>query len=404
MSFLSYTESVERLAALDTGPVRVENVPLPDSLGRVLAEHVVADEDYPKHPTAAMDGYAVRAADQAAGHIAVDDRENPAGGENTAAVTPGHAVKTFTGAMMPEGADTLIPVENVTVDGGRIRIDEPVPEGFSVRPVGESYFRDEILIAKGTVVGFAETGVMAGLNRVMIPVAQRPRVGILATGSEVLDIGETARTPSQIRSSNNYTLAALAQQAGAEAVQLGISPDDRASITRAFENALASCDIVVSTGGVSVGDYDFVKDVIPALGAEVIYKGVRIKPGQHIMVAKKGRKFVIALPGFAYSSTVTFILYVLPLIRRMLGRSPRHDIVEAVLAEPFVKRSKKTEFTACNLRTEEGRFVVDFEDKKVGTSAILTNMLGSVGLMITDETDGSLDAGTTVRVLRLDRL
>ncbi len=404
MSFLAYDDSVERLLALDTGPVRFENVPLPDALGRILAQDIVADEDYPRHPTAAMDGYAIRAEDQKGGRIAVARRDNPAGGSADEAVSRGIAVKTFTGAKMPAGADTLIPVENVTVEGDTIRIDEAVPRGFSVRPVGESYFEGDVLIAKGTKIGFAETGVLAGLGRVMIAVARRPRVGILSTGSEILDLGESARTASQIRSSNNYTLAALAGQCGAEAVQLGIAKDDKKSITEAFENALSTSDIVVSTGGVSVGDYDFVKTVVPALGAEVVYKGVRIKPGQHIMVARRGAQLIFALPGFAYSSTVTFILYVVPIVRKMLGLDPHLPMVEATLAEPFAKRSKKTEFTACNLRLEEDRCTVDFTDKKIGTSAILTNMLGPVGLMVTDESDGSLDAGTKVRVIRLDAL
>ena len=404
MSFLSYTDSVHRLLALDTGTVRYEKVALTEALGRILAEHIVADEDYPRHPTSAMDGYAIRADDQQAGRIAIASHDNPAGGENSISVTPGVAVKTFTGAMMPAGADTLIPIENVTVENGHIVIDEAVKKGFSVRPVGESYFKGEILIPKGTSIGFAEIGVMAGLGRVMIPVALRPRVGVLSTGSEILDLGEPATTASQIRSSNNYTIAAIAQSAGAQIVQLGTASDDRAGITQAFENALSCSDIVVSTGGVSVGDYDFVKDVVPALGATVVYKGVRIKPGQHIMIAQRGRQFILALPGFAYSSTVTFILYGLPLIRKMLGRDPEHTLVEATLKEPFVKRSKKTEFTACNLQFENGRYLVDFEDKKVGSSAILTNMVGNVGLMITDESDGSLDAGTTVRVMKLDRL
>lgn len=404
MSFLAYTDSIDRLNALDIGPVKVEKVPLPDALGRTLAEHIVADEDYPRHPTAAMDGYAIRAEDQAMGHIALDTQDNPAGSEARPVVTPGMAVKTFTGAKMPEGADTLIPIENVTVEGNAIRIDTPVKTGFSVRPVGESYFAGEILIPAGTVIGYAEIGVMAGLNRVMVPVARRPGVGVLSTGSEILDLGEPERTDSQIRSSNNYTIAALAQSAGAEAVQLGTARDDKASITAAFENALAVSDIVVSTGGVSVGDYDFVKEVVPALGAEVVYKGVRIKPGQHIMVARRGSQFILALPGFAYSSTVTFILYGLPLVRKMLGRFPEHTIVEATLAEPFAKRSKKTEFTTCNLRMSEGRYLVDFEEKKTASSAVLTNMLGNAALMITDESDGSLEAGTVVRVIRLDRL
>jgi len=404
MSFLSYAESVERLLQLDTGRIRVEKVPLPEALGRVLAEPVTADEDYPRHPTAAMDGYAIRAEDQAAGTIALEGGDNPAGGEHRIAVRPGFAVKTFTGAKMPEGADTLIPIENVTVQGGAVRIDEAVREGFSVRPVGESYFAGETLIPAGTTVGYAEIGVMAGLNRVMVPVARRPRVGILSTGSELLDLGERERNNAQIRSSNNYTLAALAQGAGAEAVQLGTARDDRRSITEAFENALACSDIVVSTGGVSVGDYDFVKDVVPALGAEVVYKGVRIKPGQHIMVARRGSQFILALPGFAFSSTVTFILYVLPLVRKMLGREPGHTVVEALLAEPFNKRSRKSEFTTCNLRMEGDGYRVDFQGKKAASSAVLTNMLDSAALMISDETDGTLEAGSRVSVIRLDRL
>lgn len=404
MSFLSYTESIDRLLALDTGRVRLEKVALPDALGRLLAEHITADEDYPRHPTAAMDGYAICAADQAAGMIALADSDNPAGSAERAAVRPGLAVKTFTGAKMPEGADTLIPIENVTVEEASIRIDTAVKAGSSVRPVGESYFKGEILIPKGTKISFAEIGVMAGLNRVMIPVARRPRVGVLSTGSEILDLGEREQTDSQIRSSNNYTIAALAQSAGAEAVQLGTARDDRAGITEAFENALACSDIVVSTGGVSVGDYDFVKDVVPALGANVIYKGVRIKPGQHILAAQRGNQFILALPGFAFSSTVTFILYALPLIRKMLGRDPGHSIVEATLAEPFAKRSKKSEFTTCNLRMVDGKYFVDFEDKKTASSAVLTNMLDNAALMITDESDGPLDAGTVVRVIRLEQL
>ena len=404
MNFLSYFESAERLNALQPGDMRYEKIPLDQSLGRVLAEHIVADADEPAYPTASMDGFALRALDQQSGTLRICDGDNPACSADAPGVTEGLAVKTFTGAVMPEGADTLIPIENVTVSGDTLMIDTPVAQGFSVRPVGESYLKGEILIPKGTQIGFAEVGVLAGLNRVMIPVAVRPRVAVLSTGSEILDLGEPATNPSQIRSSNNYTLAALARSAGAEAVQCGTAPDDRDGITRAFENALSCSDIVVSTGGVSVGDYDFVKEIIPALGAEVIFQGVRIKPGQHLLVAQRGTQFILALPGFAYSSTVTFVLYALPLIRRLLGRDPGHEIVEAVLDEPFKKRSKKTEFTACNLRFEHGSYRVDFEEKKTGSSAILTNLLGETGLMITDESDGPLETGTTVRVLNLKRL
>ena len=242
---------------------------------------------------------------------------------------------------------------------------------------------------------------MAGINRVMIWVAQRPRVSIIATGSEIIDIGETQRHGGQIRSSNSYTLEALVNSLGGESVGMGIIGDDKNAIIERFEEALVSSDIIVSTGGVSVGDYDFVKHIVPKLGAEVIFKGVNIKPGQHVMVAQRGKKFIVSLPGFAYSSTVTFILYVAPLISRMLGTANPYEPIEATLKVPFGKRSNKSEFTACNLSFEDGRYWVDFEGKKIGSSAILTNLLGSAALMICGEEDGDLEEGTLVRVIKL---
>ncbi len=401
MGFISYETSQNMLQLLQTGPLRTENVFLNDALGRILAEDIVAAASYPLYPTAAMDGYAVLHTDLENGRIAILG-ENPAGSDETRTVVEGLCIKTFTGAVMPQGADTLIPIENVTVEEDTIVINESVPKGFSVRPVAESYAKGDILIKKGCKIGFAEIGVLAGLNRVMVPVALKPKVAIVATGSEILDLGEEATSASQIRSSNNYTLAAIAQMAGAEVIQLGTIKDDKASITQGFENALASADIIISTGGVSVGDYDFVKDIIPRLGAEVVYKGVNIKPGQHIMVAQRNSKFILALPGFAYSSTVTAILYAVPLIQRLLGLDKGLTTVEAVLKEPFNKRSRKSEFTACNVSVEDGRYVVDFEGKKIGSSAILNNMLGNTGLMITGEDDGNLEAGMAVNVILLD--
>ncbi|MEA3373816.1 MAG: molybdopterin molybdotransferase MoeA [Campylobacterota bacterium] len=401
MAFISYETSQNMLQLLQTGPLRTEKIFLGDALGRILAEDIVAAENSPAFPTAAMDGYAVVHSDLPNGRIAIIG-ENPAGHDETRRVEEGLCIKTFTGAVMPEGADTLIQIENVTVEDEMIVINESVPYGASVRPVAESYAKGDVLIKKGTKISFAETGVLAGLNRVMVPVALRPKVAVVATGSEILDLGEESSNPSQIRSSNNYTIAAIAQMAGAEVLQLGTIKDDKASITQGFENAFATADIIISTGGVSVGDYDFVKDIIPRLGAEVIYKGVKIKPGQHIMVAQRNGQFILALPGFAYSSTVTAILYAVPLIQRMLGRDEGLNIIEATLKEPFAKRSKKSEFTACNITVEDGCFMVDFEGKKVGSSAILNNMLGETALMITGEEDGNLEAGMAVNVILLD--
>ncbi len=401
MNFLSYETSKNMLDLLQVNASRYERVALNASIGRVLFEDMVAEFNDPQFPTASMDGYAVKHEDLQSGTIAVLG-DNPAGHDEKRVLSSGESIKTFTGSMMPEGADTLIQIENVTYEDGKITINEEVPLGWSVRPIGEGYKSGDILITKGTKIGFAEIGVMAGLNQVMVKVSVRPRVAVIATGSEILDLGENSDNPAQIRSSNNYTLAALFEQAGAEVIQLGTAPDDRDSIMKTFENALFSADILVSTGGVSVGDYDFVKDIIPRLGAEVVYKGVGIKPGRHIMVAQKDNKFMLALPGFAYSSTVTGILYALPLISKMLGKTEPYKTVGAKLQEDFKKRSKFTEFTACNVIVEDGEYFINFEDKKVGSSAILTNMLNQSALMVAGEDDKFLEKGTYVNVILLE--
>ena len=401
MNLISYEASKNMLDLLEVNAERFERVPLSSSLGRILAVDIVAEFNDPQFPTASMDGYAVKHEDLASGVIYVLG-DNHAGHDETRVIETGESIKTFTGSMMPTGSDTLIQIENVTYADGKITIDEEVPKGFSVRPIGEGYKAGEVLIEEGTKIGFAEIGVMAGLNHVMVKVAVRPRVAVIATGSEILDLGENSDNPAQIRSSNNYTLAALFESIGAEVIQLGTAPDDKDAIMKTFKTALESADILVSTGGVSVGDYDFVKDIVPRLGADVVFKGVGIKPGRHIMVAQKESKFILALPGFAYSSTVTAILYAVPLISKMLKSEIPFKIVAAKLQEDFTKRSRYTEFTACNVLIEDGQYFVNFEGKKVGSSAILTNMLNNSGLMIAGEEDKFLENGTYVNVIIFD--
>lgn len=388
------------LELLDVGSLRHERVPLSSSLGRVLAIDIVAPHSEPEFPTASMDGYAIKFEDQELKLLRVVD-QNPAGDSRDLSINHGECIKTFTGSKMPSGSDTLLQIENVSIKDDYIVIDEAVVEASSVRAVGESFKKGDVLIKKGTKIGFVEIGVMASLNVVMVDVALKPRIGVLSTGSEIVDLGECSNNIASIRSSNNYTLSALFESYGATALQLGTIKDDKQSITEALQNALESSDIVVTTGGVSVGDYDFVKDVVPRLGAEVIFKGVAIKPGRHIMLAKKGSKFIVSLPGFAYSSTVTGVLYVLPLIAKMLAKSSGYEVVEAVLDEDFTKRSPFSEFSACNLVLKNGSYHINFEGKKIGSSAILTNMLGSASLMITAIEDQFLPKGTRVRAIKL---
>ncbi len=403
MAFIPYETSLKNLRQSFTGPKMSEKLFIDDALGRVLSEEIVADHDSPAYPTAAMDGYAIKFEDQSMGRLHIlGDR--PAGTHSDEELTGGYAIKTFTGSLMPEGSDTLIPIENVEVEGDEIVIKEEVPQGFSVRPVGENYKAGEVLIPKGTKIGFAEIGVLASLNISQVSVHKRPSLCVISTGSEILDVGEKQTNPSQIRSSNQFTLEALARTAGALPTRSPLIKDDKESIRTAITAALADHDIVVTTGGVSVGDYDFVKEILQDMEAEYITEGVILKPGQHIKIVRTGGKYIFALPGFPYSSTVTFILYVIPLIKMMTGQKPELPYRKAVLLEHYKKRSRKTEFAACNLHYEEGRYTCDFQGKKSGSSAILTNMLGSVGLLEVPRESGDIEAGTLVDVIDLGAL
>jgi len=395
---IHFDESIEILKQIKVDNYKTKELYIMDALGYILAEDVVADHNSPEFPTAAMDGYAINYDDMPLGRLKIASI-NPAGSALREEVVGGTCIKTFTGSLMPKGADTLIPIENVEVDGDEIVIKEEVPQGFSVREVGENYAKGQMLIPVGTKIDFPHIGVMAGLNIVHVPVYEKPTVAILSTGSELLDLGEIQTNDSQIRSSNNYTIEAIVRKYDGYAMQLGCIKDDKESIKQAMADALAKSDIVVTTGGVSVGDFDFVKDVIGELGCEVLFKGVRVKPGQHIVVARKGDKFIVGLPGFAYSSTVTALLYVVPLIEKLRKGKSALRTVKAKLKEPFIKRAKKAEFTACNVSLLQGEYYVDFKGKKVGTSAILTNMLGESALLVTSEEETSKEVGDEVNVL-----
>jgi len=386
---ISYKESLDILNNIDVNTTEIIELPLMQTQDMFLAEDIKASFNSPQFPTSAMDGYAIKAEDQALKELKVI-AINPAGADDIPLLIGGKAIKTFTGSLMPKGSDTLIPIENVEYKDGKIVIKEEVPYGFSVREVGENFRKDELLIKKGTKIDFPQIAVLASLNYVTLKVYSKVNVAVIATGSELLELGEEQTKSSQIRSSNNYTIEAIAKKYGANAVNYGCISDDTDKIKRVFKEALNSSDIIVSTGGVSVGDFDFVKDVVrEELGADVLFKGVVIKPGQHIMVAKVDNKVIIALPGFAYSSTVTALVYLLPIIYKYYNSEYEMPIINAKLLSNYKKKSKKTEFTPANLSIKEGEICVDFIGKRDGTSAIMTNMLGKTALSVT--TPGSSD-------------
>jgi len=403
-NFISYEKSLEIINNIDIKKNTFEKLFITNAIGRVIAKDVIADHNSPEFPTSAMDGYAIKYEDIKSNSIEIIDK-NPAGSIVESEVSLGVCIKTFTGSLMPKGSDTLVPIENVEVIDNKIKIIKEVPFGFASREIGENYKENEVLIKEGTVIGFAEIGVMASLNISQIDVLVNPTVAIASTGSEVLDLGETQTNASQIRSSNHLTLEALCKSNGANTIQMGIVKDDIDSITNLLETALQKADIVVTTGGVSVGDYDFVQDVIKdKLKAEVLFHGVTIKPGMHLLAAIKDGKIIIALPGFAYSSTVCAILYVLPLIYKFRNSNESLPIVKAIINQDFPRKMSKTIFTACNVEYINGQYHIDFEGKRAGTSAILTNMLESPALLIQKDDSADIKKGDLVDILLLNNI
>ena len=403
-NFISYDESINILNNINTSKITTEKLFITNALQRVIAKDVIAHHNSPEFQTSAMDGYAIKFEDIKNENIKIIAK-NPAGSVVKEEVITNTCIKTFTGSLMPKGSDTLIPIENVEIIDDKIKIIKSVLFGFAVRSIGENYKQNEVLIKKGTVIGFAEIGVMASLNISQIEVFVNPTIAIASTGSEILDLGETQTNDSQIRSSNHLTLEALFKSNNANTLQMGIVKDDINSITDLLQTSLLKADIVVTTGGVSVGDYDFVQDVIKdKLKAEVLFHGVDIKPGMHLLIALKDNKIIIALPGFAYSSTVCAILYVLPLIYKFRNSNEKLPIVKARINEDFRRFQAKTIFTACNVEYINNEYQINFDGKKNGTSAILTNMLESPALLIQKENSQDIKSGDLVDILLLNNI
>ena len=397
MAHISFEESIKILNKNLPSVKGSEKVFLSDALNRVLAKDIVAKYDNPYMPTASMDGYAINY-DNIDSEIKIIGK-NPAGHFDIKEIKRGESVKTYTGSFMPKGSDTLVPIENVEVKDDRLIIKEKVERGFSVRPIGEDFKKGEVLIKKGTILKAGEIGVLASLGIPVVDVVKKPVVSILATGEEVVDLDDEFEM-GQIRSSNNYTLTALGKSFGFEAINLGIAGDDKEKIKSKLLDALKTSDVVVTTGGVSVGDFDFVKEITGEF--DVLFHGVNIKPGQWIMIAKSGDKFIVSLPGFPYSSFVTFLLYVVPILESLENKKVLKKI-KARLKHEFVKKFKKYQFVAVNIEFN-GEFYVDTIGKKQGSSGILTNLIENRALMCLDEGLYTLDAGETVDVLVYDRI
>jgi len=390
------------LSALKTRPP--ESVLLAEALGRTLARDIKARENIPPFNKATMDGYALRAEDiRAAGKDAAVELEVledlPAGRVSRKSVGRGQAVRIMTGAPLPKGADAVVMVEDTEKSGGRVKVRREVKPGINIGQAGEDLKKSELVLERGAVIGPAETGLLAAAGLALIPVVRRPKLAVIATGDEIVEPGER-KAAGQIRNSNGPALLALALRTGADAKYLGIARD-RSSSLRAKLARAKGADILVLTGGVSVGDYDLVRDELRTAGVKPVFWQVRIKPGKPVYFGRRGSQLVFGLPGNPASAMVTFLLFVQPAIERLLGRTnpgPRGG--RAVLTEDVVLKPGRTQFLRGVLDAEGPVLTVaPYPDQKSG---VLRSMVRSQVLIVVPADVKRLEKGRDVEILFMD--
>ena len=319
MALLPVAEAVARV--LDRAePLPVEDVPLADAEGRVLAQDIAARRTQPPDDVSAMDGYAVRAEDVASAPARLRlIGEVAAGRPFDGAVRPGEAVRIFTGGVLPPGSDTIVIQENTARDGDLVVVKEPATRGKNVRAAGLDFRQGHVGLRKGRRLTGRDVSLAAALNHATLPVHRRPKVAIAATGDELVPPGSEP-LPGQIVHSNIFAIAALARHAGAEPIDLGIWPDKLDETIAGVRRARAQADVLVTTGGASVGDYDLVQPALAAEGLALAFWKIAMRPGKPLMSGRLGAMHVLGLPGNPVSTFVCSLLFLVPLIRRLSGR------------------------------------------------------------------------------------
>lgn len=398
---ISVDEAWDRIRSA-AQPLSLERRSLDRAVGSVLAEQVIAPMDLPPFDNSAMDGYALHASDtQAAGaegpvKLTIAG-EVAAGGWQEAPVAPGTAVKIMTGAAVPSGADAVLMLEAGRARGDGVEIREPVPHGAHIRRRGEDVRRGEMLLAAGLRLNVQRLGLLANSGISTVSVHRMPRVSLVATGSELVTPGHALR-PGRIYDSNRLVLRTLVEQTGSACEDLGVVPDDPSAIAQRVRDGLAA-DVLLISGGVSVGAHDHVKEVLRELGVDTLFWRVAMKPGKPILCGRRGATWVFGLPGNPVSCVVGFLIFIEPLLRWLQGEvpaSPRYGI--ARLAEPVRKKDDRRHFmTARMARSPDG--CLEATPTAQQGSAMMRALAQADGFVVVPETRAELAAGEMAQVL-----
>lgn len=380
------------LVLADTPTLGAERVPLLDGLGRIAAESVTSSRIVPSADNSAMDGYAVRATDlaNATSPIRLQVLGVAPAGTLAPEVRPGTAYKIFTGSVVPPGADTVVKVEDTEERDGVVTIATPPAAHANVRRAGEDIAAGTVVLQAGTRLGPADLGVLASIGRATVQVVRRPRVAILSTGAELVEV-DVPPGPGQVVNSNAYSLAAAVLDAGGEPLLMPIARDQRDEIRAALAEA-ARADVVLSSGGVSVGDFDFVKEELDAFGVARRFWRVAQKPGKPLTFGRREQTLFFGLPGNPVSALVCFHLYVRPALRKLAGHTRLHlPVVQATLATPIKTAASLTEFVRVQLRRDGDGWTA--QPAASQSSGVLSAMSAGAGLLIAPPGSGRHEAG-----------
>lgn len=400
----SVEEALERILA-GVGPLAVERVPLAEALGLILAEDVIAQEDMPPFANSAMDGFALLS------HNSVQSAGQPprlrvigevaAGYVAEQTVQEGTAIRIMTGAPVPPSANTVIQVELTRSEGTNgewVEILQEVAPGNNIRPAGEDMQRGQLVLQRGSEIGPWEIGVLATLGWASVPVTRRPQVAIVATGDEVIDVDQPLR-PGKIRNSNSYLLEAAIRKAGGAPHRLGVARDTVESLREKFGEAVQH-DLIVTSGGVSVGDFDLVKNIMAEQG-EINFWRINMRPGKPVAFGHIGNMPLLGLPGNPVSAAVTFELFGRPVIRKMMGHARLlHPQVEVIVEDGISERVMRRHYVRARVEWRDGHFVARTTGNQ--GSNITTSLLHANALLIIPEGGSMIPRGGTAAALMLD--